>query len=143
MGMKVFREHKHDVCEHITLNEHHRCSEGCSLNIEQCLRAGGDVGADLLRVQVVVDQAVDDGGQLGLHQRVALLLQGSPEKAAQGVAQLLGELHDLVLCGVAGDEVVQVGDDVDAEGAGQLVPGLRDGQQYSCSNLPPFWLTID
>ena len=111
-----------------TLNGHHRCSEGCSLNIEQCSRAGGDVGADLLRVQVVVDQAVDDGGQLGLHQRVALLLQGGPEKAAQGVAELLGELHNLVLCGVAGDEVVQVGDDVDADGAGQLVPGLGDGE---------------
>ena len=98
------------------------------MNIEQYSRAGGDVGADLLRVQVVVDQAVDDGGQLGLHQRVALLLQGRPEKAAQGVAELLGELHDLVLCRVAGDEVVQVGDDVDADGAGQLVPGLRDGE---------------
>ena len=54
-----------------TLNGLHRCSEGCSLNIEQCSRAGGDVGADLLRVQVVVDQAVDDGRQLGLNQGVA------------------------------------------------------------------------
>ena len=41
------------------------------MNIEQYSRAGGDVGADLLRVQVVVDQAVDDGGQLGLNQGVA------------------------------------------------------------------------
>ena len=49
------------------------------------------------------------------------------KKAAQGVAQLLEELHDLVLCGVAGDEVVQVGDDVDADGAGQLVPALGHG----------------
>ena len=39
----------------------------------------------------------------------------------------LEELHDLVLCGVAGDEVVQVGDDVDADGTGELVPALGDG----------------
>merc|ERR1711997_857904 len=83
--------------------------------------------ADLLRVEVVVDEAVDDGGQLALHQGVALLLQGGAQKAAQGVAQLLEELHDLVLGGVAGDEVVEVGDDVDADGAGELVPALGHG----------------
>ena len=41
---------------------------------------------------------------------------------------LLDPLDDLVLGGVAGDEVVQVGDDVDADGAGQLVLGLGDGK---------------
>merc|ERR1719352_598792 len=95
--------------------------------LKKCSRAHADGVADLLGVEVVVDQAVNDGGQLGLHQRVALLLDARPEKAAQGVTQLLEELHDLVLGGVAGDEVVQVGDDVDADGTGELVPALGDG----------------
>merc|ERR1711928_138163 len=95
---------------------------------EKCSWAHADGVADLLWVEVVVDQPVDDGGQLGLHQGVALLLDAGPEKSAQGVAQLLEELHDLVLGGVAGDEVVEVGDDVDADGAGELVPVLGDGE---------------
>merc|ERR550517_558260 len=94
---------------------------------EKCSWAHADGVADLLWVEVVVDQPVDDGGQLGLHQGVAMLLDAGPEKTAQGVAQLLEELHALVLGGVAGDEVVEVGDDVDADGAGQLVPALGHG----------------
>merc|ERR1719352_2160304 len=102
--------------------------EKCSwAHLRKYSRAHADGVADLLGVEVVVDQAVNDGRQLGLHQRVALLLDARPEKAAQGVTKLLEELHDLVLCGVAGDEVVQVGDDVDADGAGELVPALGDG----------------
>merc|ERR1711910_18049 len=96
-------------------------------SIRKCSWAHPDGAADLLRVEVVVDEAVDDGGQLGLHQRVALLLDGSPEKASEGVAKLLEEGHNLVLSGVAGDEVVEVGDDVDADRAGQLVPALGHG----------------
>ena len=38
-----------------------------------------------------------------------------------------GKGDNLVLSGVAGDEVVEVGDDVDADGAGQLVPALGHG----------------
>ena len=96
-------------------------------SIRKCSRAHPDGVADLLWVEVVVDEPVDDGWQLGLHQGVALLLDRGPEKASQGVAELLEELHDLVLGGVAGDEVVEVGDDVDADGAGQLVPALGHG----------------
>ena len=110
-----------------------KCSKNTPKNFpsesfdEKCSWAHADGVADLLWVEVVVDQPVDDGGQLGLHQGVALLLDAGPEKPAQGVAQLLEELHDLVLGGVAGDEVVEVGDDVDADGAGQLVPALGHG----------------
>ena len=96
-------------------------------DVVKCSRAHPDGVADLLGVQIVVDEAVDDGGELALHQGVALLLQGGAQEAAQGVAQLLEELHDLVLGGVAGDEVVEVGDDVDADGAGELVPALGHG----------------
>ena len=39
----------------------------------------------------------------------------------------LGKGDNLVLSGVAGDEVVEVGDDVDADRAGQLVPALGHG----------------
>ena len=41
---------------------------------------------------------------------------------------LLDPLDDLVLGGVAGQPLVKVGDDVDADGAGQLVPGLGHGE---------------
>jgi len=42
------------------------------------------------------------------------------------VADLLCESNNLVLGGVAGDEVVEVGDDVHADRAGQVVPALGD-----------------
>ena len=38
----------------------------------------------------------------------------------------LGKGDNLVLSGVAGDEVVEVGDDVEADGAGQVVPVFRN-----------------
>merc|ERR1719288_432430 len=104
-----------------------KCSRAQKHSIRKCSWAHPDGVADLLRVEVVVDEAVDDGGQLGLHQRVALLLDGGPEKASEGVAKLLEEGHNLVLSGVAGDEVVEVGDDVDADRTGQLVPALGHG----------------
>ena len=37
-----------------------------------------------------------------------------------------GKGDNLVLSGVAGDEVVEVGDDVEADGAGQVVPVFRN-----------------
>ena len=51
------------------------------------LGAGGDGHADLLGVQVVVDEPVNDGGQLGLHQRVAGGLEVGQD-CAEGRAQL-------------------------------------------------------
>merc|ERR1712053_21088 len=40
----------------------------------------------------------------------------------------LKKLHDLVLSGGVGDEVVDVSDHVDADGAGELVLGLGGGE---------------
>ena len=40
---------------------------------------------------------------------------------------LLDEVHDLLLGGVAGDELVNVGHDVHADVACELIPGLREG----------------
>ena len=54
------------------------------------LVAGADVGADLAGVQVVVDEAVDDVGEVGLHQGVAQQLQ-LVRDGAQGAAQLREE----------------------------------------------------
>ena len=101
------------------------------------LGAGGDGHADLLGVQVVVDEPVNDGGQLGLHQRVAGGLEVGQD-GAEGRAQLgwveegdgehlLHELHDLLLGGVAGEELVDVRHHVDADGARQGVVGLQWG----------------
>merc|ERR1712180_183284 len=86
------------------------------------LGAGGDGGADLLGVEVVVDQPVDDGRQLGLHQGLAGPLQAG-EQLAIGGAQLFDIVNNLLLGGVAGDELVQVGDNVHAEAAQELVAG--------------------
>lgn len=44
------------------------------------------------------------------------------------VTDLLDEVHDLLLGGVAGDELVDVGHDVHADVACQLIPGLREGR---------------
>ena len=43
------------------------------------------------------------------------------------VTDLLDKVHDLLLGGVAGDELVDVGHDVHADVACQLIPGLREG----------------
>ena len=43
------------------------------------------------------------------------------------VTDLLDEVHDLLLGGVAGDELVDVGHDVHADVARQIIPGLREG----------------
>ena len=43
------------------------------------------------------------------------------------VTDLLDEVHDLLLGGVAGDELVNVGHDVHADVACELIPGLREG----------------
>merc|ERR1712112_605380 len=120
---KRSREHSIRKCSRV----HSQKKRSPVHSIRKCSWAHPDGVADLLRVEVVVDEAVDDGGQLGLHQRVALLLDGSPEKASESVAKLLEEGHNLVLSGVAGDEVVEVGNDVDADRASQLVPALGHG----------------
>merc|ERR1719237_1337541 len=60
-----------------------------------------------------------------LEHGVALCLQGwGAHDAAEAVADLLEECHDLVLRGGVCDEVVKVGDDVDADGAGEIVGRL-------------------
>ena len=43
------------------------------------------------------------------------------------VTDLLDEVHDLLLGGVAGDELVDVGHDVHTDVACELIPGLRQG----------------
>merc|ERR1719234_2431343 len=91
------------------------------------LWAQSDGVANLLWVQVVIHDLVNDSGKLRLHESIALLLQACPQQTAKGVADLFCKCNNLVLCGVAGDEVVQVGDDVDADRTGQLVPALGDG----------------
>jgi len=90
-----------------------------------------DVSAHLSWVQVVVDQSFDDSGKLARHQQVAGCLE-STDDLAEGMANLLHKVNDLLLCGVAGDEVVQVSDDVHADVAGELVASL--GNCRSCKD---------
>ena len=44
------------------------------------------------------------------------------------LAHLLDEVHDLLLGGVAGDEVIQVLHDVHTDAAGQVIPRLDEGR---------------
>merc|ERR1719211_892817 len=86
------------------------------------LGAGADGLADLGGVQVVVDESVYDVGEVALDDGVADDLQG----AAQQSADPLHEVDDLLLGGVAGEEVVDVLDDVHADVAHE-VPRLLGG----------------
>ena len=82
----------------------------------------GDVCTHSHRIKILVDQVVNDCGQVGLEHGVALCLQGGrAHHGAEGVADLLEERDDLVLCGRVCDELVNVGDDVDTDVAGELV----------------------
>lgn len=84
-----------------------------------------DVCTDGHRVKILVDEVVNDLGKVGLEHGVALGLQGGrAHHGAEGVADLLEELDDLVLCRRVRDELVDVRDDVDADVAGQRVGRL-------------------
>ena len=92
--------------------------------VERFLRASSkEVSADLGRVQVVIHESLDDGWELASDQQVAGGLE-SGDDLSQGMANLLDKVNDLLLGGVAGDEVVQVGHDVGADVAGELVARL-------------------
>merc|ERR1712189_161965 len=86
-----------------------------------------DVGANLGRVEVLLDESVYDGRQLGRDEKVAGRLEPRDD-ASQRCTKLLYKLHNLGLRLVAGDPGVYVGDDVRAEGAAQLVPRLGQTQ---------------
>merc|ERR1719244_2255469 len=88
-----------------------------------------DGGTDGHRIKILVDEVVDDLRKVVLEHGVALCLQSwRAHDAAETVADLLEECDDLVLRGGVCDEVVKVGDDVDADGAGELVGGLGGGE---------------
>ena len=88
-----------------------------------------DVCTDSHRVKIVVDEVVNNLWQVVLKHRVALRLQClRAHHAAEGVADLLEEGDDLVLRGGVCDEVVNVGDDVDADVAGERIVGLGGGE---------------
>jgi len=86
-------------------------------------RAGSEhLGADLGGVQVVVDEGIDDGGQLGLHDEIAGVFKVR-DQLSESMADLLNEIDNLLLGGVARDEVVEVRHDVHADAAGELILG--------------------
>merc|ERR1711944_303623 len=85
-----------------------------------------NLGANLLWVEVVIDKAVDDGGQLGLYECVASCLKVG-KNCTKRLAQLFNKLDNLLLGGVAGQELVNVGHQVDADGASKGVFTLGNG----------------
>ena len=90
---------------------------------------GPDGDADSLGIQVVTHEAIDDGRQVVLEHGVAVGFNlGGSQKVAQQMAQLLGEVDDVLLSGGVHDEVVNVGHDVHADGTGEGVGGLGGGE---------------
>ena len=84
-----------------------------------------DVSTDSVRIKIVVDEVVNDLWQVVLKHGVALRLQRwRAHHTAEAVADLFEECDDLVLRGRVCDELVNVGDDVDADAAGEVVVGL-------------------
>merc|ERR1719234_2144337 len=75
--------------------------------------------ANLLWVEVVIHNLVDDPRKLCLHESIALCLKACSQKATKGVTDLFCECNNLVLGGVAGD-------DVHTDRTGQLIPALGD-----------------
>merc|ERR1712137_741961 len=73
-----------------------------------------------------MDEGVDEGGDLALDDEVAGRLKVGND-LSEASAELLDEVHDLLLGGVAGDELVNVGHDVNTDVACELIPGLREG----------------
>ena len=88
-----------------------------------------------------MDESVDKGGDLALDDEVARRLEVGDDLAQAGAElerlfinscydtcpDLLDEVHDLLLRGVAGDELVDVSHDVHADVTSQLVSSLREG----------------
>ena len=98
--------------------------------------AGSNGGADLGGVEVVVHQAVDDVGQLGLHQRDTEGLQSGVD-GSESVADPLHKLEDLVNGGVAREELVNVRHHVHTDVAQEallLAAGLAGSSQEQEGN---------
>ena len=88
-----------------------------------------------------MDESVDKGGDLALDDEVARRLEVGDDLAQAGAelerlfidscydicTDLLDEVHDLLLRGVAGYELVDVCHDVHTDVASQVIPGLREG----------------
>ena len=93
--------------------------------------AGPDGAADLGGVEVVLHQAADDLGELGLHQGDAESLQGGVD-GSQSMAEPLDELEYFVNGGVTGQELINVSHHVNAHVAQQtllLAPGMAGSGQ--------------
>jgi len=81
----------------------HGCSSGTSSNV--CANLGW--------VEVVVDEAIDDGGEIVLDQGLADGLQTGIDKS-KGSAKPLDKLDDFLFSWVTGDPFVQILDNIHA-----------------------------
>ena len=93
-------------------------------------RGAGTYGsAHFCGVQVVVDKGVNNCGQVVLEHGVALLLNLRGAKQGPHLpTELLEHSENLVHSCLVGDELVNVGQDVHADTAGELVLVLREGE---------------
>merc|ERR1712038_2057007 len=110
-----------------TINCHYRVFTSSAAG-----RTGPDGLADLPGLQVVVDDIVYDVGELAAQHHLAHLHQVRAEQVTQPLTDAVHPLDHLVLCGVAGQPRVDVGDDVDADGAEEVLPGhTRTGSRHT------------
>merc|ERR1711872_172507 len=85
------------------------------------LRTDPEFGADLLRVEVLVDNTLDDARAVVVEEARASLAKAR-NQLVKTQTNLIEEVHDLLFCGLVSDELVNVSDDVHTNVAGQLVP---------------------
>merc|ERR1711890_71356 len=92
-------------------------------------RTCSEDSADLLWIEVVVHEGIDDGRNILLEEGVAHDLDlGIVEDCSERVTNVHGEVKNLLLSGVAGDEVVDVGHHIDADTADKLVGSVGDSE---------------
>merc|ERR1712088_121144 len=88
-------------------------------------RAGSKgLSADGGWVEVVIHQAVDDAGQLRLNQEVTGCLK-SRDELTKSSTQLFHKINNLLFCLVVREPVVEIGDNVNADLACELVSRPR------------------
>merc|ERR1712106_1094350 len=80
-----------------------------------------------LRLQLTIDQVIYDGGQLLVHDPVALCLHIGKD-ISKGKAQLLGKFQYFLNCCFICEVLVNICHHVHTDGAGQVVGHLGQGE---------------
>ena len=106
--------------------------EGRDLALDDEVAGRLEVGNNLSQASAELNRSQDETFFLVIHMRLSLftdlnLTKRNSKHVVLLFTDLLDEVHDLLLGGVAGDELVDVSHDVHADVACEVIPGLREG----------------